>query len=26
VTEKKPQNSLGGAVETKVALVTKDSK
>jgi len=26
VTEKKPQSSLGGVVETKVALVTKDSK
>jgi len=26
VTDKKSQNSLGGVIETKVALVTKDSK
>ena len=26
ISEKKPQSSLGGAVETKVELITKDSK
>jgi ribose transport system substrate-binding protein len=26
ITDKKAQNTLGGTVETKVALVTKDSK
>jgi ribose transport system substrate-binding protein len=26
INEKKPQNSLGGVVETKVQLITKDTK